>query len=132
MAAPERAAAIEGALRARLAPAHVAVEDESHRHRGHAGAASGGGHFRITIVSAAFAGRGRLERHRMVYDALGDAVGREIHALALRALTPDEWQATRSGARSEAQPSEAGGWSREARPGPSRKGSTRGGTRGSD
>ncbi len=91
MTALERAAEIERALRARLAPEHLAVEDESHQHRGHAGAAAGGGHFRVTVVSGRFAGRDRLERHRMVYEALGDAVGREIHALALRALTPEEW-----------------------------------------
>jgi BolA protein len=87
-----RAAAIEQLLRARFAPEHLELADESAQHAGHAGAAAGGGHFRVTVVSASFAGRGRLERHRMVYEALGGAVGAEIHALALRALTPDEWR----------------------------------------
>jgi BolA protein len=96
-------AAIERALRAGLAPEHLAIEDESERHRGHAGAASGGGHYRVTVVSARFAGRARLERHRMVYAALGTALGGEIHALALRALTPEEWAGAASpgGTRSE-------------------------------
>jgi BolA protein len=87
-----RAVRIESTLRAALAPAHLSVRDESDRHRGHAGAASGGGHFRVTIVSAAFEGKTRLERHRMLHDALGDAFGAEIHALAVRAFTPEEWE----------------------------------------
>jgi BolA protein len=86
--------AIRRALRSELAPEHLAVCDESERHRRHAGARAGGGHFRVTVVSGAFAGRGRLERHRMVYAALGAALGGEIHALAVRALTPEEWEAS--------------------------------------
>jgi len=87
-----RAERIESALRAALDPVHLSVQDESERHRGHAGAASGGGHFRVTIVSPRFAGRSRIERHRMLHDALGDAFESEIHALAIRALTPEEWE----------------------------------------
>jgi BolA protein len=89
----ERALRVERALRDALAPEHLELRDESERHRGHAGAAEGGGHFRVTIVSARFAGRSRIERHRLVYDAVRDAFGPEIHALAVRAWTPAEWSA---------------------------------------
>lgn len=86
-----RAEEIEHKLRAALAPLRLEIEDESHRHAGHAGAReSGGGHFNVTIVSSKFAGQGLLERHRLVYDALGDTLRREIHALSIRALTPEE------------------------------------------
>jgi BolA protein len=90
--ATERRARIERALRDAFAPAHLEVIDQSHRHRGHAGAAGGGGHFDVVIVSARFAGSARLARHRMVYDALGPAMAEAIHALAIRALTPEEWE----------------------------------------
>ena len=66
------------------------MQDESHRHRGHAGAADGGGHFNVRIVSTAFAERNRLTRHRLVYDALRDELESEIHALSVKALTPEE------------------------------------------
>jgi BolA protein len=75
---------------AALEPESVELLDESGRHVGHAGAAAGGSHFRLVIVSPRFAGLGQLERHRMVYAALGPLMAREIHALAIRALTPDE------------------------------------------
>jgi BolA family transcriptional regulator, general stress-responsive regulator len=75
---------------AALEPSALDLVDESGRHVGHEGAKSGGSHFRLTIVSARFAGRPVRERHRMVYGALGDLMGREIHALAIAARTPDE------------------------------------------
>ena len=79
------------ALKAALQPLKLEVVDESHKHAGHAGAReSGGGHFAVTIVSSQFAGKGLLERHRLGYDALGDTMRREIHALSIRALTPEE------------------------------------------
>jgi len=82
---------IEHKLKAALEPLTLKIEDESHKHAGHAGAReSGGGHFVVTIVSSKFAGKGLLERHRLVYDALGDTMRREIHALSIRALTPEE------------------------------------------
>ena len=84
---------LSSAIRERLAvlePESVELLDESARHAGHPGAAGGGGHFRLTIVSTRFAGRGRLERHRMIHAALGALMQREVHALAIRALTPDE------------------------------------------
>jgi BolA family transcriptional regulator, general stress-responsive regulator len=88
---PERARQLEATLRRGLHPVHLAVEDESARHTGHAGAA-GGGHFRVVIVSAAFRGQNQLARQRAVYELLGDAMRTTIHALALRTLTPEEWE----------------------------------------
>lgn len=81
---------IEATLRASLAPTALTIDDESHLHAGHAGAAGGGGHYRVRIVAEAFRGRGLVERHRMVYAALAALMGGAIHALALTALTPDE------------------------------------------
>ena len=86
----ERIALIESRLSAALAPVvSIAVRDDSAQHAGHAGAAAGG-HYSVTIVAAAFAGKARVARHRMVYDALAEAMQRGIHALAITALTPDE------------------------------------------
>ena len=70
---------------------HVAVEDESARHRGHAGAMEGG-HYDAVIVSTRFEGLDPVARHRAVYAALGDLQARRVHALALRTYTPDEWR----------------------------------------
>lgn len=75
---------------AALAPLELAIEDDSARHAGHPGAASGGGHYNVRIVSARFEGRTRLERHRLVYDAFADLMQREIHALAMVLLAPGE------------------------------------------
>lgn len=81
---------IEQVLRLRLAAVDITVEDESALHAGHAGAASGGGHYRVRIVSPLFSGKNRVERHRLVYAALADEMGGAIHALALTTLTPDQ------------------------------------------
>ena len=81
---------IEAILRERFAPERLEIRDDSARHAGHAGARSGGGHFDVLIVAAAFAGKTLLDRHRMVNDALGDLIGGEIHALGLRTLAPGE------------------------------------------
>ena len=89
----DRRSHIEVRLREALAASHVDVVDESHRHAGHAGAASGGGHFRATVVSARFEGLSRVARQRLVYDALANEMRGAIHALALRTLTPTEWDA---------------------------------------
>lgn len=75
---------------ASLTPENVVLEDESAQHAGHAGAASGGGHFRLTLVSPQFRSLSTLARHRLVYDAMGDLMQREIHALSITALTPEE------------------------------------------
>lgn len=78
-------------LQAALAPERLIVEDESHLHKGHAGHRPGGEtHFRLTVVSAAFAGKPRVARHRMVTSALAAEMGNPIHALAMKTLTPDE------------------------------------------
>ena len=93
---------IERTLREAFAPAELRVTDESERHRGHAGAAEGGGHFRVRIVSDRFRGLDRIERHRVIYTALGDDFRSRIHALAIRAQTPRETQdAPRSAAASD-------------------------------
>lgn len=77
-------------LAAAFAPLELAVEDESHRHAGHAGARDGRGHFRVRVVSAAFRGQAPLARHRAVYAALGELMQTDIHALAIDARAPDE------------------------------------------
>ncbi len=83
--------AIERLLRERFDPVHLELGDESALHAGHAGAAGGGGHYHLVLVSAAFAGLPLLQRHRRVYEALGDLMTRDIHALSMRTLTPEEW-----------------------------------------
>ena len=86
----DRVEAIEARLRTAFSPEDLLVKDQSHLHAGHAGARDGRGHFDVTIVSNAFDGAGRLQRHRMVFDALGELMDTDIHALRVRALTPDE------------------------------------------
>lgn len=74
-----------------LKPDLLEIEDDSHRHKGHAGHRPGGEtHFNVTVVSAAFNGRTRIERHRLVTAALAAEMGNPIHALALKTLTPEE------------------------------------------
>lgn len=74
-----------------LAPTQLELVDESARHAGHAGAKPGGNtHWRLTIVSAAFAGKSTVARHRLVYEALGDLMQDPIHALAIAARAPGE------------------------------------------
>lgn len=87
----ERVARIEQRLRAALDPEDLDVEDDSAAHAGHPGAAGGGGHFNVLVVSRQFAGKNPLQRHRLVYEALGDMMLRDIHALSIRALTPEEF-----------------------------------------
>ncbi len=89
---PSRVSLIRERLSHALAPLKLEISDESHKHRGHAGARSGGGHFSVLVISQGFAGKTLLERHRLIYEALGDALQREIHALSIKALTPDEHQ----------------------------------------
>jgi BolA protein len=87
----DTATRIETILRERFAPEHFELSDLSRFHEGHPGASSGGGHYRVLLVSRAFEGRSRLERHRAIHEALGGMIGGEVHALALRAATPSEW-----------------------------------------
>lgn len=75
---------------AALAPESVDVTDDSASHAGHAGARGGAGHYELTIVSPLFTGRSRIDRHRMVYEALAPLMQRKIHALALRTFAPGE------------------------------------------
>lgn len=90
------AEAIRQKLAAALAPTRLDLIDESARHAGHAGARpQGESHFRLTIVASAFAGKSRIERHRLVYQALGGLMQTDVHALAITALTPAEAAAPR-------------------------------------
>ena len=84
---------LPAAIREKLAvlePQTLELLDESGMHAGHPGASAGGSHFRLAIVSPLFQGKEMRERHRMIYAALGPLMHREIHALAIRALAPDE------------------------------------------
>jgi BolA protein len=83
MPAEDRAQRIEALLRERLAATDVQVIDESHKHRGHAGAAGGAGHFRVVVVSPRFAGLSLVQAQRLVYEAVGEMMDGEIHALAI-------------------------------------------------
>jgi len=85
----ERVAMIRVRLEQAFAPDELDIIDDSHRHAGHAGAKDGRGHFRVRIVSRRFAGAKTLERHRMVYSALGSLMQTDIHALSVDANSPD-------------------------------------------
>ncbi len=91
-----RVAAISAALTEALDASHVEVIDDSRLHAGHAGAESGGGHFRVLVVSERFEGLSRIAAQRLVYDALGKLMVGEIHALQMMTLTPAAWNATGS------------------------------------
>ncbi|MGN6388789.1 MAG: BolA family protein [Burkholderiaceae bacterium] len=86
----ERAERIRQQLLATFRPTECQVTDESALHAGHPGAASGGGHYRVRIVSDRFDGLNRVARHRLVYDCLDKMFRGDIHALAIVALTPSE------------------------------------------
>lgn len=80
-------------IRERLAilqPSQIELADDSQLHAGHAGARDGGGHYRLHIVSGQFTGKSTLARHRMIYCALGEMMKHDIHALNIRANTPEE------------------------------------------
>jgi len=86
----ERVERIRSALATAFAPERLDVRDDSHRHAGHAGARDGRGHFHVEIVSHAFAGLSPLARHRAVYEAMGEMMRTDIHALSIVARTPAE------------------------------------------
>jgi BolA protein len=86
----ERMDRIRACLVATFEPLECQLVDESHLHAGHAGAASGAGHFRLRLVSERFEGLTRLARHRLVYDSLRDMMQTEIHALNITAFAPSE------------------------------------------
>jgi len=85
----QREKMIREKLQTAFSPASLEIIDESHKHAGHAGA-RGGGHFIVRIVSDAFTGKSTIQRHRMVYDAMGDLMNSEVHALSIKADTPSE------------------------------------------
>lgn len=86
----DRMARIRERLTTALTPFALEVIDDSHKHVGHVGARDGRGHFTVRIVSSAFQGAGRVARHRLVYEALGDMLDTDIHALSIQARAPDE------------------------------------------
>ena len=77
-------------LREHLSAESVEIEDQSHLHAGHAGAAGGGGHYEVTIVASCFKGLNTLARHRLVYEAVGALMKKEIHALSIQAYSAEE------------------------------------------
>lgn len=86
----DRRAEIRTRLEQRFAPLELEVQDDSAKHAGHPGVRDGRGHFSVRIVSPAFAAQPRVERHRMVYMALGELMQTDIHALSITALSPEE------------------------------------------
>jgi BolA family transcriptional regulator, general stress-responsive regulator len=89
-AGPSRMERIRAQLQRTVPDAVLELIDDSHRHAGHAGALDGRGHFRLRIVSSAFAGLRPLQRHQLVYGALDELMRTDIHALSITALTPEE------------------------------------------
>lgn len=75
---------------AALEPLRLEIVDDSAKHAGHAGAKRGGGHYRLAIVSPRFSGCGTMQRHRLIYEALGPMMRGEIHALSIKAQAPEE------------------------------------------
>jgi BolA protein len=88
--ASTRAERLTARLRTALQPAELEVIDDSHLHAGHAGAADGRGHFTVRVVAERFAGVTVVRRHRLVYEAVGDMMTTDIHALSIQALAPAE------------------------------------------
>ena len=86
----DRVARIRAELESTFNPTELLIKDQSQLHAGHEGAKDGKGHFDVTIVSPAFDGHNRIQRHRMVYDALTRLIETDIHSLRIKALTPSE------------------------------------------
>ncbi len=86
----DRTDKIEILLTNALAPESLQVIDDSHEHAGHGGYHESGSHFSVTVVSQSFHSLDTLSRHRIIYDALGDMMQKEIHALKIAAYSPDE------------------------------------------
>ncbi|MCK5355201.1 MAG: BolA family transcriptional regulator [Methyloprofundus sp.] len=81
---------IKSLLTESLTPERLELADNSQAHAGHAGAQSGGGHYHVLIVADAFTGKSLVQRHQLIYKALGDLMKHEIHALGIEALSPSE------------------------------------------
>ena len=86
----QRVERIQAMLELAFPDARISVQDDSERHAGHDGARGGAGHFIVRVESEEFTGRNRLERHRLVYDALAEMLPREIHALNIEAVSPED------------------------------------------
>lgn len=86
----ERQDRLEERLREALEPHELRIKDQSHLHAGHAGAKDGRAHFDVRLVADAFEGLSRIQRHRLIYDAVGKMMETDIHALSITALTPAE------------------------------------------
>ena len=93
----DRVKGIRARLEKALEPRHIEITDDSHRHVGHTGAAAGGGHFTVSIISNRFIGHSTIERHKMVYRAVDDMLAAEIHALSIQAKTVEEVSSNNSG-----------------------------------
>ncbi len=91
MNSEQRLAEIRQRLEAALSPESLQVEDEGHKHIGHDGAKDGRGHFHVLVVSDQFQGKNSLQRHRLIYSAMGELMQTDIHALAIDAYTADEF-----------------------------------------
>lgn len=88
---PDRPAMIRERIEQALHVETLSVRDDSHLHAGHAGARAGGGHFHVQVISPDFIGLSQISRHRLIYDAIGDAMRNDcVHALSIQALTPEE------------------------------------------
>jgi BolA protein len=87
----QRLAEIQSRLESALQPESLQVEDEGHKHVGHEGAKDGRGHFHVVIVSDQFKGKSLIQRHRLIYQAMGDLMQTDIHALSIDAYTPEEF-----------------------------------------
>ncbi len=85
-----RSERLRARLQTALAPVSIEIVDDSHRHVGHAGARDGRGHFSVIVVAECFRGLRPLARHRLIYDATGDLFDTDIHALSIKAMTPEE------------------------------------------
>jgi len=90
----DREQRIRQRLKKAFHPIELFLKDQSQLHAGHEGAKDGKGHFDVTIVSSTFDGKNRIERHRMVYDALGTLLESDIHAVRIKAYTPSERQSS--------------------------------------
>ncbi len=90
----ERTARIEALLTEAFSPDHILVKDQSHLHAGHAGSRDGRGHFEVMIVADSFAGQSRIACHRLIYDALGQLMNTDIHALSIRASAKNTDEST--------------------------------------
>jgi len=91
----DRAEIIRATLEEVLGAEHIHIVDDSALHAGHLGAQGGGGHYRVVVVSARFEGLSRVAAQRLVYQALGELMTTDIHALEMRTLTPEQWAVAR-------------------------------------